>query len=53
MSCLRCLLHASALQALSVIISELAASQFSLMISEPTGAVCADESMHHPRNQFC
>jgi len=40
MSCLRCRIHASPVEALSV------------MISEAAGAVCAVESMRHQWKQF-
>jgi len=47
-----CAVHASAVQAVSVKISDSVASQFSMMISEPTGAVCTLESMRQPWKHF-
>jgi hypothetical protein len=44
--------HASALELVSVMISESAATQFSLTICDSTGANCADESMCHLWKQF-
>jgi hypothetical protein len=41
------------MKAISLMISELAATQFLLTIYETTGAVSADESMHQPWKQFC
>ena len=38
-------IHVSPLEAVSVMISEQAANQFSLTLSVSTGAVCAEESM--------
>jgi hypothetical protein len=42
----------SSLETVSVMISELATTQFSLIVLESTGAVCADESMRHLWKQF-
>jgi len=45
-------IHASALEAVLVMISEYARTQFSLTIYESTGAVCADESKRQLCKQF-
>ena len=45
-------IHASLVGAVSLIISELATTKFSLMFSESIGAVCAVESTRHPWLQF-
>jgi hypothetical protein len=45
-------IHASPLEGVQVMISELAVTQFSLTIYESTGAVGAEESTHHLCNQF-
>jgi hypothetical protein len=43
----------SSLETVSVMISELATTQFSLIVLESTGAVCADESMcKHPKENI-
>jgi hypothetical protein len=50
---LRCEINASPLEAVLLMISRMIATQFSLMILESTGVVCAVESMCHPWKQFC
>jgi hypothetical protein len=50
--CVRCRIQASPLQAVSLKISESAATQFLLTISESTGALCSDESKHHLLQRF-
>jgi hypothetical protein len=45
-------IHVSPLKTVSGAISKLVATQFSLTISESTGVVCAEESMHHLCKQF-
>jgi hypothetical protein len=52
MGSLLCLIHASPVEAVSLMICDSAATQFLLMISKPTWAFCAVESMRHPRKQF-
>jgi len=52
MGCLLCLIHASHVEAVSLTISDSAATQFLLMISEPTGALCAVKSKRHSWKQF-
>ena len=49
---MRCRLHVSAVEAVSSKISESAENEFLLMISEPTGAVCAVESTRQRWKQF-
>ena len=49
---LRCRIHASSVEAVSLRISKSTVTQFSLIISESTGVVCAVESMCHPWKQF-
>ena len=49
---MRCRLLVSAVEAVSLIISDSAESQFSLMISEPTGVVCAVESTRQLWKRF-
>ena len=39
-------------EAVSLMIFESPATQFSLMISKPTGVMCAVECMRHPWKQF-
>jgi hypothetical protein len=51
MDCLRRLNQASAGEVVSVTIFELAATQFSVTISESSGTVCADESRLQIRKQ--
>jgi hypothetical protein len=48
MGCLLCLIHASPVEAVSLMISDSAVTEFLLMISKPTWALCAVESMRHP-----
>jgi len=36
-----------------LMISESVATQFSLMIFDPSGVTCAVKSMRHPWKQFC
>ena len=50
--CVRWWIQAAGLQAVSVMISQLAATQFSFNIYELTGAVCADESKRQLSKQF-
>jgi len=50
--CERWRIHASALEPVSVMISESAVSQFSLIISKSTGSMCAGESIRHLWKQF-
>jgi len=50
--CLRCRIHASPVEAVLLMISESGVNQFSMMIFESAGAVCAVESMRHPMKQF-
>jgi hypothetical protein len=45
-------IQASLVEAFSLTIFERATTQFSLTLSESTGAVCADEPIHHPWKQF-
>jgi len=45
--CVRWRIHVSALEAISVMIFKSATTQFFSTISDSTGAVCADKSMHH------
>jgi len=52
MGCLRCRIHASLVEAVLLMISKKAATQFSLMISDPIGAVCGVKSMIRPWTQF-
>ena len=49
---MRCRLHVSAVEEVSSKISELVKTEFSLMISEPTGAVCAVDSTCQLWKQF-
>jgi len=51
--CMSWWIHASTMKAISLIIFESAATQFSLTIYETTGAVSADESMRQPWKPFC
>ena len=48
MGCLLCLIHASPMEAVSLMISDSTVTEFFLMISKPTWALCAVESMRHP-----
>jgi DNA-directed RNA polymerase subunit N (RpoN/RPB10) len=50
--CLCRRIFASHVEAVSLMISETTATHFSLMISEPTWALCAVEFMRHPWKQF-
>jgi len=50
--CLRCRIHASPVAAVSLRISQMAATLFLMITSQSTGAVCAIESMRHPWQQF-
>jgi len=52
MGSLLCLIHASPVEAVSLMISDFAATEFLLMISNPTWALCAVESMLHSWKQF-
>jgi len=52
MGSLLCLIHASPMEAVSLMISDSAATKFLLMISKPTWVLCAVESMRHPWKQF-
>jgi hypothetical protein len=52
MGCLLCLIHASPVEAVSLMISYSPATEFLLMISKPTWALCAVESMCYPWKQF-
>jgi hypothetical protein len=45
-------IQASAVEAVSLMLSELAATHFSLVISESTGTVCADKTKHQLGKQF-
>ena len=49
MGCVRSRIHASSQEIVSMMISESAATQFSMTIYESTGAACADES----KRQLC
>ena len=51
--CMSWRIHASTMKAISLMISESAATQFLLTIYETIGAVSADESMRQPWKQFC
>ena len=50
--CVRGRIQASAVEAVSLMLSELAATHFSLVISESTGTVCADKTKHQLGKQF-
>jgi len=50
--CVRWWIHGSPLETFSVTISERAATLFFLIVSESTGAVCAEHSMRHLWKQF-
>jgi len=49
---LRCRIHASPVEAVSLRISKSTATRFLLIIYESTRAICAVESMRHPWKQF-
>jgi hypothetical protein len=50
--CLLCRIHASLVEALSLMIFESTMTQYSVMIFEPTRAICAVESTSQPWKQF-
>jgi hypothetical protein len=47
-----CRIDLSPVEAASLMFSESATTQFSIMVSESVRAVCAVESMRHPWKQF-
>ena len=49
---LRCRIHVSPVEAVSLMISESEATQISLIIFEPTRALCDVESIPQPWKQF-